>query len=208
MEIIFASNTLSNADQLVNQTTYSRQALLDAIDAEFNKNGLTRVSISEFSSPYVTAYGLVMVDETHGYGVRLEAGPSACGTGIVFDAQAVLNVNNSWDTPVRLSNGAGYLRWSTSEKLIQFGFPRESDPHFYTMVKQTFDFIVGYQNQSLRSRNAAANTAKHLGANSTGLLSGNDFVVQVVPRDDKPEIVLNVRTTDVAKVQAILALLT
>lgn len=208
MEILFANNTLTNPAEAVKGKRFTRQDLLAAADAFFARHELVRVSVSDEAAPYVVAYGVHMVDEKRGYGVRLELGPSACGTGIVYESRAIMNFGATWSDEVELKKGvSGRHRWSTSTVLIQMGQPRDCDPEYMRALRSKFYKVAKMRARAAQSRQAVADTATRLFGAPVALMSGTDFTVQVLEAEQKPEILITIRTIDEAKAQAILAIL-
>jgi hypothetical protein len=205
---LFTSNTLTNPDQVVGKSTTTRQQLLAAIDTVFAEHGFDRTSLSDAAAPEVTAFGVAMHDSKQGISLKVVAAPSACGTGIVFNAFAQVNYGDGWeqaggDYPSR------FHHWSTSEKLIQFGNPRAMSPRFVSDLRKAFHANLQRREQSAAARKAASEVAARLGASKNGTLVGKEFVAQVAATGAGTEVAveLTLRTTNIEKVAAVLALL-
>jgi hypothetical protein len=211
---------LKNPDQPVKTSAVTRQQLLDGIDAFFAEYGFTRTSVSEAAAPYVQAYGVVLHDDKRGYGLRVEAAPTACGTGIVFDAVAYLNMGEGWKAPAHLSyveiigpgnaqqhHRAPATRWSTSEKLVALGMRVGCDRRYIESLKSMFLYKLGYKKTRRERTKAAAAMRTRLGADTEGYLHGADFTGRITSPEAGPKVTLKIETFDADKAAAILALL-
>jgi len=203
---IYKTNTLANPTEVVGKSTMTRQQLLDAIDALFAEHGFDRLGVTDSMFGDVVAFGAAMQDSKRGVGLEVSAAPSACGTGIVFDATGKVNYSGAWMDPTVEFHERRH-HWSTSEKLIQFDAPRTMNPKFIKGLRKQFLASLHKQEQATAAREAAARVSERLGASKNGTLVGNDFVCQVSPAVGDAEVELTIRTSDVNKVQAILALL-
>lgn len=206
MYFIYKTNTLANPNEVVGTSTMTRQEVLTAIDSMFAEHGFDRMGIMDGPHGDVVAFGAAMQDSRRGVGLEVCAAPSACGTGIVFDVTGKVNYSGAWQDP-SLDYAERRHHWSTSEKLIQFGAPRAMNPKFIKGLHKHFRASLHQQEQTAAGREAAAHVSERLGASKNGTLVGIDFVCQVSPAVGNAEVELTVRTSDVAKVQAILALL-
>lgn len=206
MYFLFKSNTLANPTEVVGKSTMTRQEVLAAIDNVFAEHGFDRLGIMDGLSGDVIAFGAAMQDSKRGVGLQVSAAPSACGTGVVFDATGKVNFGGAWTDPA-LDYTERSHHWSTSEKLIQFDAPRTMNPKFIKGLHKHFRATLHKQEQTAAAREAAARISERLGASKNGTLTGADFVCQVSPAVGDAEVELTIRTTDVNKVQAILALL-
>jgi hypothetical protein len=206
MYFIYKTNTLANPTEVVGTSTMTRQEVLAAIDNLFAEHGFDRMGIMDGLFGDVMAFGAAMLDSKRGVGLEVRAAPSACGTGIVFDAVGKVNYHGTWQDP-SLDYPARMHHWSTSEKLIQFGAPRAMNPRFVEGLHEHFRASLHKQEQCVAAREAAARVSERLGASKNGTLVGTDFVCQVSPAGGNAEVELTVRTSDIDKIQAILALL-
>jgi hypothetical protein len=206
MYFIYKNNTLANPTEVVGTSTMTRQEVLTAIDSVFAEHGFDRMDIMDGPYGDVVAFGAAMQDSKRGVGLEVRAAPSACGTGIVFDVAGKVNYSGAWQDP-SMEYPERCHHWSTSERLIQFGAPRAMNPKFIKGLHKHFRASLHKQEETAAAREAAARVSERLGASKNGTLVGTDFVCQVSPAIGNAEVELTVRTTDVNKIQAILALL-
>jgi len=216
MKLVFDSTTLASPEQLVGTSTYTRRMLLSAILELFASNGLVFVGVSEDNAPYVTAFGVFRVEHNLGYGLMVDAAPSACGTGIIFEVCAIANYGRGWHAlrelrvappEVKRPFCSAKIRWSTSEKLRQFGYDQTYPVHHMAALKHTVQLELEKRRLEDDGQKQLRWLTEKLDTSDEGEFHGRTYSGKVHPAKDGPHVELSIHCQDVNKIVRIVDIL-
>lgn len=209
--------TATAAPNTPSSSPITKEALESALKEFFAANGLTLIPTEQTNEKYPKAYGVSMQDISRGWGVKLQTAPSACGTGIVFEATAVINLGEGWREyeTLRLPVGArefvgpydGFHRWSTSKLLEQFGVSPECNRHFLPAIRAVFDYEVSAARAAEKSRSAAEAVGLRFKAQNNGYFNGPGYQGRISPGLLAPYITLTLSTDDPEKIAKVIEIM-
>lgn len=216
MKLVFDSTTLASPEQLVGKSSYSRRTLLSAILELFANNGLVFVGVSEEKAPYVIAFGIFRVEQHLGYGLKVEAAPSACGTGIIFEVCAIANYGRGWHELRELRVAlpvdkrvfcSAKARWSTSEKLRQFDIEQDYPGWHLEALKHTVYLELEKRQMEDEGQKQLRWLSEKLDTSEQGEFHGQSYTGKVITSKNGPQVQLAIQSEDVQKIVRIVGIL-